>query len=149
MSTIIKSKARIFGETINSFELLQALKSPLLKDDDAPIQISTPRCFGWLSMVVICPHCNKLHFISSPLDDESYREKLIECKVLGDHNNKPTSTTKKELISILELLPDPIEIALEDIFQTSYLLTGVYKCSEECPVIHLDCAYLKDCLYQN
>lgn len=150
MSTIIKSKARVFGESINSFELLQALKSPLLKDDNAPIQISTQFQTGLLNMIYLCPFCEKLHLAFGLWNKNEYAEKIPHLKIYADHTYDGKHVTKKELISVLEQLNEVLDIFLDSAEEgMSYTLTKVFKCSGSCPVIHLDCAYTKDCLYQN
>jgi len=147
--TIIKSKARMFGDSINSQELIEALKNPLLKKD-APVQISTKFYSGLLKMIYKCPHCNKLHFVCGKLEKERYLEAIIHTIVFADHCNDGKFVTKEELISVLQQLEEVTNITLEDsIDDHTYTLTKVFKCSGECPVVHLDCAYEKNSPHLN
>ena len=150
MSTIIKSKARVFGESINSFELLQALRSPLLKDDDAPIQISTQFHSGLLNMIYVCPFCHKIHLSCAVWDKNKYEERTPHLKVYADHTKDGKHVTKKELISVLEQLNEVLDIFLESAEEDmSYTLTKVFKCSPNCSAIHLDSAYERNSPHLN
>jgi len=153
MLSIIKSKARVFGDSINSLELLESLKNPLFKDEHAPVLIVTQFHAGFLQMVYECPKCNKLHFVCGAMDKEEHIDNLIiQKKIHADHYSEGDKNvvTREELISVLEQLSEPKKIVLENTEDpNAYYLTQVYKCSENCPCVHLDTSYNKDSLLLN
>jgi hypothetical protein len=152
MFSIIKSKARVFGDSINTLELIEALKSSLFKEKNAPVLIFTQHHSGFLKMIYECPHCNKLHFVCGEMDKSEHLDNLIvQKRIHADHySDGMEAVTKEELIAVLEKLSEPKKIVLEHTQDPSaYYLTQVYKCSEDCPSVHLDSAYSKDSLQLN
>lgn len=147
MSIIVKSKARVFGESINTHEFLQALKNPLFPNDDSPISLSSQTFSDALTMVYICLKCAKLHLVCGGLNEgeEVSKENII---VLVDHTTDGEYVTKREMIHILENLNEIRNVCLQHIYgPMTYTLTEISKCNEHCPAVHLDSAYHKDCVY--
>ena len=151
MFSVIKSKARVYGESINSLELLEALKNSLFKDNQAPVLLFTQFHSGVIKMVYECPNCNKLHFVCGEMDKSEHLDNLImQKRIYADHYSDGLGVTKEELISVLEKFSEPRKIVLEHTEDpNAYFLTKVYKCSENCPCVHLDSRYDKDSLQLN
>jgi hypothetical protein len=147
---IIKSKARIFGECINTYELLAALKDPSFSNANGPVTINTKFGFGTLSMVYMCSSCNKIHLVTGSIEEGEYFGEQPGIIIFADHTKDGKVITKKELIEILERIDDLKDVTLEHIGEgQTYTLTEIYKCNEHCPAVHLDCSYHSDCLYLN
>lgn len=147
MSTIIKSKARIFGECINTYELLLAIKNEVFSIDEAPIEISSESFVGTLTMVYLCQKCAKLHLVCGSLQEGHCvsRENIVVC---ADHTADGKYVSKKELVEILEHLQEIRNVCLQHVYgKHNYTLTEVSKCHSLCPAIHLNSAYYKDCAH--
>ncbi|MGZ4089117.1 MAG: hypothetical protein ACXVNO_00235 [Bacteroidia bacterium] len=150
MATIVKSKARVFGECINSLELLQALKHDVFKNEDAPVQISTQFHSDFLKVVCLCTDCNRVHLIAGDVIKTGYENKLKDARVYVDHSGSEKFVTKRELIAVLEHLGDVRFVTLHHAQDDkAYTLTQVFNCSPGCQVIHFDSAYEKNCLDLN
>jgi hypothetical protein len=139
--TLIKvaSKAKVFGDTFNNIELIEALKNQIFEDDAAVI-INSPDGDGGYDVTAIfkCSGCNKLHI--SCADEESLYGTLTDAKVyLNRVYEKKKSLTRREFLNVLESIPEIIQVAL-DFDDDLYTLTNVSKCPN-CPAIHLDCNY--------
>lgn len=138
----IKSKGKIFGQTFNTFELIEALKDPKLTDDNAPITIYTKNFSALLKIIYECGSCDKLHLIGCEDGDELFDSDFIKGKIHINHSYKKGKyITKKELLNLLESIPKIMNITIETYNdEHPYTLTSVYKCPS-CPAIHLDAAY--------
>jgi hypothetical protein len=138
----IKSKAKIFGQTFNNIDLIEALKDPKLTDHNAPVTIYTKDFSSLLKIIYECGSCNKLHFIGCEDDEEVFDSDFGGGKVYINHSYKKGKyVTQKELLNILESIPKIMDITIETYNdENPYTLTSVYKCPY-CPSIHLDCAY--------
>jgi len=149
MKTILISKARMYGDSINSRELLQALKNPIVGDEGAPVTVSTRNCTEVLNMVVLCESCDSLHLICGKLSREQYEFAHTCYKIFAEHNYDGAGVTVGELKRILSALPQTREISLTHLEDGNYTLTEVYKCSPTCQAIHLDSSYEGDSILPN
>lgn len=150
MATIVISKARVFGECINSWELLQALNAKVFKSDDAPVQVSTQFHSDYLKLVCLCSECNRIHLIAGQLTPNDHYQKLQNIRVLVDHTKDGKNVTRGELIAALELIGNVRLITLHNAQDDkAYTLTQVLSCSPACASVHLESAYEKNCLDLN
>lgn len=149
MKKVLISKARMYGDGINSKELLHALKNPTIKDEGAPVQVSTKAYNELLNMVVLCESCDSLHLICGRLSKEQYEFVRAHYKIFTDHNYDGKYVSLGELKRILSELVETREISLTHLEDGNYTLTQVYKCSASCPAIHLDSSYEGDSILPN
>lgn len=149
MKTVLISKTKMRGASINSLELLQALRSRIIENDDAKVQVKTQLFDEHLRMVILCDKCNSLHLVCSKLDTEQYEFVRTHDKIYADHNYDGKSVTIGQLRRILAELRESHEITLLHVDDGNYTLTEVYKCSQDCTCIYLDCRYEENSVFPN
>lgn len=143
----VATKAKVFGETFNVIELLEALRKPIFDQDDAIISIHTQYFSDGLTAVYKCSSCDKLHLLAGHFESIEERDEFDfstfkKIYVSKTDNSVLGFVTKKELLDILETLPGKTPVLIETIWEERcFTLTNVFKCSETCPSIHLDSAY--------
>ena len=156
MSIPIKTKDKVLGETFNIGELIEALNSEVFTTDDAPISITTEDYTGDLVAVYQCANCKAVHLLGNNhfLDGKPAftKEDISEFLAYGVTNvlGFQESINKKDLLLIIGSIDKDTDVIMETMADDgSYTVTGVYKCSEECPAIHLDSAYSEYDFSQN
>lgn len=150
MAIIVKSKTKFYGECLNTFELLQALKSPVFESEAAPVSIKLEANYLPLTMVYLCDGCSKLHLVCGQLGEDEYIGSKSSIHVLVDHTTDGKCVSKSELIEALECLFENHEVIIENLGDPrNYPLTEVFKCHDKCPAVHLDCGYERNCIYPN
>ena len=149
MLHILKSKTRVLGDGLNCGELLEALSSPLF-EEQSPVQIRCDQNMGWLKMIYRCQNCSRLHFTMGDFDPSAHLEAVVHHRIYADHYSDGETTTKEELVSILQEMAPETEIVLEtSVHGAAYKLTIIYQCNPDCPCVHLDCYYERDAIIPN
>lgn len=150
MSTILKSKTRIFGERLNTLELLEALKSPLFSDRKVPLLIFTRSHAGLLKIVYLFKGSETLYFATGNFDDHIKADPQHLMTVCIDHTQDDRYVSIQEIITLLEkVLKKTRFISLQHAADDyTYGLTIISKC-DTCESVHLDCTYDKDCVLPN
>ena len=162
MSIPIKTKTKVFGETFNVGELIEALNDEVFNVDDAPVAIHTQDFYGNVVAVYKRKDIKGVFILANNRKPESEDEENDDNDNYGDDMffysrdevsdavSKIAETVygmqyvieKKDLLTILNKLDKTQRVMIETMDDDScFTLTGVYKCSEECPTIHLDSSY--------
>ena len=118
MSIVVTQKTK-FGETLTVGELLDSLNSDIFNSDDANNYNAE---FGF---------AYSKDEITLELLELAEEVLVFEPQV-----------TKRVMIDALKKLNRKKEVSVRTVNDEGYFtLTGVYKCSETCPAIHLDTSY--------
>lgn len=141
---MIANKEKVYGDTFSVKELLKAIKNPIFRDD-AVINVHGGDTAELLSLVYKCKSCNKIHLIGGELNTEDYDDLTQNAEKVYTKNPllvQLEPVTRGELVEILESIKEDAPITIGLAFDDGmFTLTGVYKCSPECPAIHLTCYY--------
>ena len=149
MSIVVTQKTK-FGETLTVGELLDSLNSDIFKSDDATISLHTEDYSGVVVALLLCggEECKDLHILANNYNAEkeiAYSKDEITLELLELAEEVlvfEPQVTKKVMIDALKKLNRKKEVSVRTVNDEGYFtLTGVYKCSETCPAIHLDTAY--------
>lgn len=161
MAIPIKQKNKVFGETFNVGELIEALKNEVFKVDDAPVSIHTEDFFGDVVAVYKRKNHEGVYILANNRkiysEDDDNEEDEGEDDMFIFNTDEVSGSVKeiaetiyglqyiiekKDLIEILNKLDKKQRVMIETMAdENAYTLTGVYKCSEGCPAIHLDSSY--------
>lgn len=142
----IVAKDQVFGDTLTTKEVLEAIKNPIFKDD-SPIMIHAGESGGPLILVYKCTSCNKIHMIGGDeIDTETFDSFANEAEKVYTKNPlifpNAGEVLRKELVEILESIKEDVPVTLgSDDEENFFTMTGVYKCSETCPAIHFTSHY--------
>lgn len=145
LNPVIKiiSKAQVYGATLNTKELLEALKNKAFKED-GEIMIQAGDESAPLTLVYKCTKCEKIHLFGGYTEKEVFNNMIDNCeKVYINYTyDEEQCVGRIELIEILETFKEPIPLVMETVWEeNNYTVTTVFKCSVSCPVVHLDCTY--------
>ena len=160
-NTIIKSKAKVFGETITVAELFSSLISEKFLEDGF-VFLHTKETDAVLTAIYTCKLCDSLHLVSGNFlslnnpekekeFDVNYFSNANEVYVNRIHVDKQLAISKKELIETIRDLAPGMKVTIEDISDnTPYTLAEIRRCSDpECPSVHLTAFYNKNSFHKN
>ena len=150
MSIAVKLKDKVFGETLNVGELIEGINDEMFNVDDIPVSITTQEFSGDVVAIYKCKECEKIHLLGnnySAEEDKDYAfdeedlEEYLESNAKAIYG-KNIPMNKIEILETLNKLSKKSPIVIGTFAdEHPFTLTGVYKCSEECPAIHLDSSY--------
>ena len=140
----------MFGDTFNNAELLSALETEHFQDN-APITLNTEEYQGELyaiyqpkdtdDIVLLGNNFNIFgRFLYETFEIMSLLENVTDrvYKVSDEFN-------RKKMIKAIKEAPSNAKVYLQTVADLEmglkYCLTGVYRCSNNCPAIHLDSYY--------
>ncbi|MEI7960747.1 MAG: hypothetical protein WCI04_00265 [archaeon] len=159
MHISVKTKDRVFGETFNVSELISALQNDVFKEGLSPVTIQTENYQGRLIGIYTPKNTNEIHLLGNNynllgklLYDKTEAISLIS-QIAGKVYLFNDVVGRGDVIRSLKEVPKDMKVFMETIADLQegmrYTLTGVFKCSEECPAVHLDSSYQRDSFLMN
>ncbi len=153
-TTTVASKTKLFGETFNTKELLEALRNPAFNHPEGPVVIDGKDKTLQLTLIYVCSLCDKLHLVCGHSQEEIYETHFDhEVKIFENiMHEEGYGITKFALIDILENLPEVMPVCLQTYGEgfeekgdnlndnPAYTLSEIYKCNS-CEAIHLSIFY--------
>ena len=159
MHISVKTKDRVIGETFNVGEFISALEDKVFVEEFSPVTIQTENYQGRLIGVYMPKNTNEIHLLGNNYNllGQLLYDKTEAILLVSERAGRVylfnDVVGRGEVIRSLKEVPKETKVFMETIADVQegmrYTLTGVFKCSEECPAVHLDSSYQRDSFLMN